>query len=219
MLKSIIKVLGWIIGFCICFVLAINAYVCLSTHSQINKDLENPDCILVLGAAVKGNEPSPMLSDRLDSAIELYNQGKAPKIIMSGDHSDQYYNEVKVMKKYAINKGLPSSDIFMDHAGLSTYESLYRAKNLFQAKRIIIVTQKYHLYRALYIANSLGIEAVGVPSNPRSYSGQILRDIREIAARYKDFFSCFIQPRMQFSETSIPVSGNGDITNDESFEQ
>lgn len=217
MLKSIVKTLCWVAVFCICFVLAINAYICLSTQSQMNKELDNVDCILVLGAGVRGNEPSPMLSDRLDYAIQLYNQKKAPKIIMSGDHSDQYYNEVKVMKKYAINKGIPSSDIFMDHAGLSTYESLYRAKNLFQAKRIIIVTQKYHLYRALYIANSLGIKAVGVPSNPRSYNGQIIRDVREIAARFKDFFSCMIQPRITFNEQSIPVSGNGDVTNDESF--
>lgn len=204
-----------VLGIC-CFI-SINIYMYTSTKNQINQELDNADCILVLGAGVRNNQPSPMLNDRLEAAIQLYQQGKAPKIIMSGDHGREDYNEVGVMKEFAMNAGVPSCDIFMDHAGFSTYESLYRAKEIFQAKKIIIVTQDYHLYRALYIANQLNIEAVGVASNPREYSGQTMREIRETIARCKDFFNCIMQPKPTYLGEAIPVSGNGDITNDIKF--
>lgn len=194
---------------------SINIYMYQTTKQQMNAQLENVDCILVLGAGIRNNKPTPMLNDRIEEAISLYKDKKAPKIIMSGDHGRIDYNEVGVMKDFAIDKGVPSSDIFMDHAGFSTYESLYRAKEIFQAKKIIIVTQDYHLYRALYIANQLGLEAVGVASNPRDYSGQTKRDIREVAARCKDFLTCIIKPEPTYLGESIPVSGNGDITNNQ----
>jgi vancomycin permeability regulator SanA len=118
------------------------------------------------------------------------------------------------MKGFAINEGVPSSDIFMDHAGFSTYESLYRAKEIFKADKIIIVTQKYHLYRALYVAEKLGIEAYGVASSPREYYGQSGRDAREVLARVKDFFYVIARPKPTYLGESIPVNGDGDITND-----
>ena len=133
---------------------------------------------------------------------------------MSGDHGREEYDEVNIMKKFAIEKGVPSNDIFMDHAGFATYDSIYRAKEIFKSKKILIVTQEYHLHRALYIANSLGLEAYGVPSNPRKYGGQFFREIREILARNKDFVKCIFKPEPTYLGESIPVSGNGDITND-----
>lgn len=200
-------------------ILGINYYVILKTKNKVLtgqaiNNLENYDCILILGAGIWGNKPSPMLEDRLLQGIELYKNGVAPKIIMSGDHSKIDYDEVNVMKKFAIDKGVPSEDIFMDHAGFSTYESVYRAKQIFQAKKIIIVTQKYHLYRSIYIAKQLGLECYGVPSDPRKYSGQFMREMREIAARDKDFIKCIFKPKSTYLGETIPVSGNGDITND-----
>ena len=107
--------------------------------------IEDIDCIVVLGCQVKDDgKPSDMLADRLRRGIELYNQGVAPKIIMSGDHGQKEYDEVNTMKQVAVDAGIPSNDIFMDHAGFSTYESLYRAKEIFEADKIIVVTQKYH---------------------------------------------------------------------------
>lgn len=199
-----------------CFmIVGINIYMCQSTRNQFSHELENADCILVLGAGVrKDNTPTSMLNDRLEAAIQLYKDNKAAKIIMSGDHGREDYDEVNVMKRFAIEKGVPSSDIFMDHAGFSTYESIYRAKEIFQVQKMIIVTQDYHLYRALYIANELGIEAVGYASNPRTYRGQLKRDVREIAARCKDYFTCLYKPKPTYLGETIPVSGNGDITND-----
>lgn len=173
------------------------------------------DCILILGAGVwDGGRPSYMLEDRLLQGIELYENGASDRLLMSGDHSRKEYDEVNVMKRFAIDKGINSEHIFMDHAGFSTYESLYRARDIFQADRIIIVTQKYHLYRAMYIAEKLGLEAYGVASDPRQYVGQEIRDLREILARVKDFFTVIIKPEPTYLGEAIPIDGNGDLTND-----
>ena len=175
-------------------------------------ELENTDCVLVLGAGVRDGNPTPMLRDRLITGISLYKSGVAPKIIMSGDHGREDYDEVNVMKSYAVENGVPDGDVFMDHAGFSTYDSVYRAKAVFEADSIIIVTQKYHLYRALYIADKLGVNAVGVAADLDDYSGQLKRDLREIAARDKDFFSCLFKPEPKYLGEKIPVSGDGNIT-------
>lgn len=201
----------------IIYVFLINFYVIYSTKKQIKTDyseLKNIDCVLVLGAGVWGDNPSPMLEDRLLKGIELYNKGIAPKIIMSGDHGQDDYDEVNIMKEYAIKKGVPSEDIFMDHAGFSTYESIYRAKEIFGVKNLIIVTQEYHLYRALYIANRLGLNAYGVNSDPREYGGQLYREVREILARNKDFVKCMFKPEPTYLGDFIPINGNGNLTND-----
>ena len=218
-MKKIFKILIAIAIIGVILVLSINFYVIGTVKEKMIKDddyssLKNMDCILILGAGIWGDSPSPMLQDRLDEGIKLYNEGVAPKIIMSGDHGREGYDEVNIMKEYAINKGIPSEDIFMDHAGFSTYESIYRAKEIFDADNIVIVTQEYHLYRALYIADKLDINAYGVNSDPRKYSGQTFRELREILARNKDFVNCILKPEPTYLGESIPVSGDGDITND-----
>lgn len=202
--------------FVLCLIpLSINFYVVGSTKKQINAEIKDElDCILVLGAGIWGDKPSPMLQDRLDTAIKLYKDGVSNKIIMTGDHGTKEYDEVNIMKDYAINQGIPSEDIFMDHAGFSTYESIYRARDIFKVKKMVIVTQEYHLYRALYIANSLGVKSYGVNSDPRKYAGQLYREAREILARNKDFIYGIIKPKPTYLGKEIPVSGNGDITND-----
>ena len=199
--------------------LGINLHVKLLTKKQIIEaqdasKLDNIDCIVVLGAGVWGDKPSPMLEDRLMQAIELYKNNVSSKLIMSGDHGKVEYDEVNIMKNFAIEQGVPSEDIFMDHAGFSSYDSIYRAKAIFDAKKVVVVTQKYHLYRALYIANSLGIEAYGVGSDPRKYIGATYREIREILARNKDFVKCIFKPKPTYLGETIPVSGSGDMTND-----
>lgn len=175
----------------------------------------DPDCVLVLGAGVwEGNVPSPMLKDRLDKSIEISKAGIEDTLLMSGDHGTVDYDEVNVMKAYAISKGLPSSDIFMDHAGFSTYESLYRAKQVFGVKKLIIVSQKQHLYRALYIARALGLDAIGVAAEDIAYGGALYREGREILARVKDVFTTLIKPMPTYLGESISINGDGDVTND-----
>lgn len=200
-------------------VLGINLYVRISTNKQIIKEndytaLSDVDCIIILGAGILEDKPSPILEDRLLEGIKLYQNSVSDKIIMSGDHGRREYDEVNIMKNYAIEKGIPSENIFMDHAGFSTYESIYRAKDIFEAKKVVIVTQEYHLYRALYIANQLGLEAYGVGADPRQYVGATYRELREILARDKDFIKCIFKPEPTYLGDTIPVSGNGDITND-----
>ena len=205
---------------CAVIVFGINGYVVQSAKAQIltpndASALQNVDCILVLGCGVYANgQPSAMLADRLKQSVALYKEGAAPKLLMSGDHGQASYDEVNVMKQYALDAGVPSADVFMDHAGFSSYESIYRAKDIFQAKKIIIVTQKYHLHRALHIANALGLEAYGVSADYRSYRGQFVRDIREILARNKDFVTSITKPKPTYLGEAIPVYGDGNITND-----
>ena len=170
----------------------------------------------IRGCYVNENgEPSAMLSDRLKRGVALYETAAAPKLLMSGDHGRDNYNEVAAMKQYALNNGVPSENIFMDHAGFSTYESIFRAREVFQAKKILIVTQEYHLHRALYIANQLGVEAYGVASDYRSYVGQTMRDIREVLARVKDFGLGIFKPDPTYLGDAIPIFGDGNLTNDD----
>lgn len=176
------------------------------------KNDEKADCILILGAGVKDGKPKPMLRDRLLTGIELYKSGAAEKIIMSGDHGRADYDEVNVMRAFALEQGVRAEDIFLDHAGFSTYDSVYRAKNIFGAENIIIVSQKYHLYRALYISEKLDVKAAGVSANLNSYGGQLKRDIREIIARDKDFFKCIVKPEAEIMGDKIPLDGDGSIT-------
>lgn len=200
--------------------LSMNLYVKKSVDENIltvesASKLEGVDCIIVLGCGIKPNgTPSDMLRDRLNFAIEIYKNGGAPKLLMSGDHGRVGYNEVGVMKQYAIEKGVPSEDIFMDHAGFSTYETMYRAKEIFAASKVIVVTQEYHLYRGMYNAEKMGMETYGVASDVYWYQDEFYRETREVIARCKDFIWCVFKPEPTYLGDAIPVSGNGDVTND-----
>ena len=215
----------FIILFCIAIVfviciLGINEYVKKVGEKNIITPeeaiyIEGADCAVVLGCFVNDNGvPSSMLNDRIKRGVYLYEQGVVPKIIMSGDHGRTDYDEVNTMKKIAVSSGVPSEDVFMDHAGFSTYESMYRAKEIFKAKKIIIVSQEYHLHRAIYIAEKLGLEAYGVNSDYYIYTKQAYRDAREILARCKDFIKTIFKPEPTFLGEAIPVSGDGNLTND-----
>ena len=199
-------------------VFGINQYVKVVANKNIAEDVQSVkkvDAILVLGCQVREDGSlSLMLQDRIDKAIELYEAGVSDKIIVSGDHGREEYDEVNAMKNYLIEKGIPSENIFMDHAGFSTYESLYRAQYIFKVEKVLVVTQEYHLYRAVYIGNKLGIETYGVPAAKILYYGQTSREIREILARNKDFVKCIFKFEPTYLGESIPVSGNGDLTND-----
>lgn len=200
-------------------VLALDAWVLFTTRDKIltpqeAAKIQDADCILVLGCQVRNNGvPSAMLEDRLRRSVELYDLGAAPKLLMSGDHGRTDYDEVNAMRQYALDAGVPPEDVFMDHAGFSTYESMYRARDVFQAKKVIIVTQQYHLYRSIYAAEALGMEAYGVACDYRQYSGQLKRDLREVLARAKDVATGIFQPKPTYLGEAIPIWGDGNLTN------
>ena len=204
----------------ICFTpFIINKYVKCSVKDNIiseeNLDNIDVDCILILGAGLKPNgTPNKMLQERLDKGIELYKRGITEKLLLSGDNGQVEYDEVNAMKTYVMDAGIPPEDIFLDHAGFSTYESVYRARDIFMVKKVIIITQKYHLYRALYIANGLGLVAYGVVPDSRAYSGQYYREMREILARNKDFFTTLLKPAPTYLGEEIPITSNGILSHD-----
>lgn len=218
------RVLKWILvltGLTGVVVLIASGYVCakskpyfLTVEEAASKDV---DCILVLGAKVYSDgELSGVLRDRADQGLKIYElAGDDSVLLFSGDHGQKDYDEVNALKDYALQHDVPADDIFLDHAGFSTYESMYRLRDIFGARSVIIVTQEYHLYRAVYDARSLGLEAYGVASDLHSYSAQLRFELRELPARAKDLLYCSIlRPEPMYLGESINLSGSGVQTHD-----
>ncbi len=201
-----------------CALGAVNWRVDAATKAYISEPALAPEAeaILILGARVYSEtRVSPMLHDRLEQGLELYRAGKAPKIIVSGDNGQEEYDEVNAMKRFLVDRGVPEADIFMDHAGFSTYESMYRARDIFGVEKALVVTQGYHLKRAVYVGRALGVEAYGVPSDPRSYVGAERREAREILARTKDFLLVHTtRPEPTYLGEAYAISGDGRATHD-----
>lgn len=198
-------------------VIGINAYMIsyVSDYLIEADDLENYsfDCITVLGAGLWDGEPSPMLKERLDFALEAYGAGCSTKFLMSGDHGREDYDEVNAMKDYVVEKGVDKDCVFLDHAGFSTYETMYRARDVFKVEKTLIITQKYHLYRAVYNARKLGLDAYGYLREEKIYS--VGNDIREAAARVKDFFYCISQPEPTYLGEEISIkTASATLTDD-----
>ena len=201
--KKILLVLGVILLTIFVYAMGINYYVKYTVMDKIKNidEVENIDTLIVLGAKVHDDgRLSLMLKDRLDKTIEVYNKLDIKKVIVSGDSEHKDYDETTKMKEYLINNGIPEEDIIVDIYGLSTYDSIYRLKNVYGINKSIIITQKYHLYRSLYIANSLGIEAYGIPASGEDYFGQTSREIREILARNKDFLTSLFNVKSKYIE-------------------
>ena len=218
MKKRLLYIFGLII-FVIIIVFALNGLVVGTTKGRIIKEediKEDYDAILVLGCKVNPDgTPSMMLSNRVEKGIELYKK-TGFKLILSGDHGKEEYDEVNTMKKMVLDESITIEDVFLDHAGFSTYDSIYRAKKVFNAKKIIIVSQRYHLYRALYIADKLGLEAYGVAADDIPHKMiNIKNEIREVLARDKDVFKSMFKPQSKYVGEPIDIKGSGEVTFDE----
>lgn len=219
--KTVLKIFlaAVILGVIACIgVLTASARVVAVTKERIISEseltsLDDVDCILVLGCGVLGDgRPTDMLADRIKVGIRAYETGVSDRLLMSGDHSRKDYDEVNTMKAAAVESGIEADKVFCDHAGFSTYESMYRAADIFGADKIVIVTQSYHLPRAIYDAQRLGIEAYGVSADERTYFGQTYRDVRELLARAKDFVWCILKPEPTFRGEKIPITASGSLT-------
>ena len=190
-MKKIFKYILIVLIVIILVPVIINFYVILSTKNRIvsgdSELLTDIDYIVVLGAGIRRGKPSPMLEDRLKTGISLYNNDISNKILITGDHMNDDYDEVTVMKNYLLEHGIPEEDIITDNYGISTYDSIYRVKNVYKSNKVVIVSQRYHLYRALFLSDNLDLKSYGVEADLRYYYGQWYREIREILARNKDF--------------------------------
>lgn len=201
--------------------LALNFYIINFSSKYIltpeEYEQKRVDCVMVMGAGVWGDNPSHMLEERLNRGIEVYNSPCTDRLLMSGDHGRIEYDEVNVMKNFAIESGAVPEEVFMDHAGFSTYESMYRAKEVFDVNSLVIVTQEYHLYRAIYDARMLGLEAYGVVADGQynfSSATKTYNNTREALARCKDFLWCIIKPEPTYLGEVIPISASGNLTDD-----
>ncbi|MBP2646143.1 MAG: hypothetical protein H6Q75_1583 [Firmicutes bacterium] len=188
-----------------------------SVYVLSSDDAPKSEAILILGAYVSPDgKVSGMLGERLRVGYELYKKGKAGKIIVSGDHGRKDYDEVNAMKKYFLDRNVPDEDIFMDHAGFTTYESMYRARNIFRAEKVIVVTQGFHLPRAIFIARELGMEVYGVEAGTGNNSKLVIwkNRLREAIARSKAYVAVAIHSKPTYLGEAIPVTGDGRITDD-----
>ena len=195
--KKIFKTIIVIILSALAVIALINGIVIAASLPYIksaDEVADNCESIIIPGSPVYRDEPKPILKDRLDCGIELIESGKGKTILMTGDGDGKYYNEIKVMVNYAEKNGMPEDIILIDGIGYSTYNSIYNMKQNYDFDKVIIVTQRYHMYRALFIARRMGIDAYGVTCDNNEYEYFFYRHSRETLARVKDFVLAFIQP-------------------------
>ena len=164
---------------------------------------------IVPGASVLFGKPSPILAERADMAIELYDEGKVSKILVTGDNGELTHDEVNPVRRYLVSAGIPPDDIFLDHAGFDTYSSMYRARAVFDAQSVTIVTQDFHLPRAIFIARHLGLTAYGVvAAGPGSFSDYV----REVPASDKALWDLLVHRTPKFLGSPYPLTGSGTST-------
>ena len=185
--------------FCVAFFLVgVLRLTMLSTTKDVTYTLDTVPAkavVLVPGAGLNRlGGPSAPLKDRLDAAIELYNQGKVQKLLLSGDNTEVTYNEPGAMQAYALDQGIPEEDLVLDYAGRRTYDSCYRAHHIFGLDEIIVVTQSYHLPRALFLCENSELNAVGVPVEQSRYirSRYIFWNVREVFATVMAWLDVYV---------------------------
>lgn len=214
--KRVLKIFIILLALGFVLFVLINVFITLSSFRSIfteASELTQHKAALVLGARVYTNGTmSPMFLDRAQTALELYQVGKVKKILVSGDHGRPDYDEVNTAKDFLLEKGVAPGDIFLDHAGFDTYDSLYRAREIFGVSSLVIVTQKFHLPRAIYIAHALGLDAVGFSADKQKYVGMTRNRIRESLARIKAFWNITSNSSPKFLGEKIPISGDSKLS-------
>jgi len=191
-------------------ILSVNYYVKSSTKKYIHYSLKRfpkNDVGIIFGAGINGNQPSKYLKDRLDAGILLWKAKRINKILLSGDNGREEYDELTVMKNYCFNHGVDTTKIFIDYAGFDTYSTMYRAKHIFKIKKATLISQEYHLNRAIYIGNKLGIKSVGYSANKGEYLGYNYVRFREYGSIFKSFFDVLRNRQPRFLGGEINING------------
>ena len=214
--KALFVFFGIFVGGAVLATLLINIGIVLASQRHIYTDINDippRTVVLVLGAQVIGTRLSPVLEDRVVGGIRLMENAKGETLLLSGHHEERYYNEVRAMKLYVLEHApsIAHKDIFLDHSGFSTWESMYRAKNIFGVTDLIIVTQEFHINRAVSMARSLGIDAVGFAINQERFPRRTLLawQFREYFARVRAAYSIVFRPKPRLLGDEIPISGDG----------
>lgn len=214
--KFFLKLVLLLIVFCGITAGAINLYITSAFDESIYEDISDVpkmQTALLLGAKVYSNGAlSSIMSDRSLTAIDLYKNKKVQKILISGDHGTSKYDEVNTIKDFLLSNGIPKEDIFLDHAGFDTYDSIYRANAIFEVESLTIISQEFHLPRAVYIAHSLDIDAVGFVADRQEYLSQWQNYARESLARVKAFIDVSFWAKPKFLGETIPITGDSQLS-------
>ena len=214
---TLAKILTYLLGIAalaVLFCLALYAYLVYATRASIYNSIDalpSAQAALVLGASVtSGGALSPVLKERADEAIVLYRARKVTKILVTGDNATLSHDEVDPVGKYMVAAGIPKQDIFLDHAGFDTYSSMYRARSVFEVRSMIVVSQPFHLPRAVFIAHALGLRAYGIGAG----QGELFlyNDIREIPASVKAVYDLLFARVPKFLGEQYPITGDGSAT-------
>ena len=218
-LKNILKILFILAGVAIVLTVFINLGMILAARKYVYRDINtvpSRTAVMVLGSQTRGTKLSPVLQDRVEAGMSLMGKNKGEKLLLTGDHGEIYYDEVNAMRLYVLanNPAIQGENIFMDHAGFTTWDSMYRARDVFEVKDVLIVTQEFHISRAVCMARSLGLDAIGYAIDQERFAGKSLRgwELREYFARVKAFFFIVFKPKPRFLGEKIPISGDGRAT-------
>ncbi len=200
------------------FVFLVNFYIKSKTNSSIydaiNK-VPKTEVAIIFGAGINGDQPSKYLKDRLDAGILLYKFKKINKILLSGDNGNDQHDELTVMKKYCFVHGVDTTKIYIDYAGFDSYSTMYRAKNIFKIDRAILVSQKYHLNRAVFLGNKLGVKSIGFSANVGEYKGYKYVCFREYFSTFKSVIDVIRNRKPKFLGNEINISGTCNYTKDD----
>lgn len=214
MITGLILVLAVVLGS-----LFINLGMILAARKYVYTSIEElppKTAVLVLGSQTRGTSLSGVLRDRVIGGIQIMEAGKGRKLLLSGDHGQRYYDEVNAMRLYVLANApdIAEEDIFMDHAGFNTYDSMYRAQDVFKVQDLVIVTQQFHISRAVWIARSLGLNAAGYARKQDRFNKRLLAawNIREYLARIKAFGYIIFRPKPRYLGDPIPITGDGRVT-------
>lgn len=199
-------------------IIALQFHIKRSSRSFIHSEIEQINPVytgIVLGASVRPDKSlSPILQDRVDAALKAYEAGKFKRFLLSGDHGEKNYDEVNAMKTYLNNRGVNDSVIFLDHAGFDTYDSMYRARDIFQVEDVVIFTQEFHLPRAVYLARKLGLDAQGYVSDMREYQANNRLQRREWLANVKAWSELNIEKQPTYTGNVIPITEDSSRSHD-----
>jgi len=209
-LKKYLKIALYLAIIGLVAIISVNYYVKSSTKKNIYysiKKFPKNDVGIIFGAGINGDQPSKYLKDRLDAGIALYKANRINKILLSGDNGRDEYDELTVMKNYCFKHGVDTTKIFIDYAGFDTYSTMYRAKHIFNIKKATLISQEYHLNRAIYIGQKLGIKSVGYSANNGEYLGYKYVTFREYGSVFKSFFDVLRNREPRFLGNPIDING------------
>lgn len=203
----------------LCLTWGMNEWVRRESAPHMHSDADSVphrSVAIVPGAMVFADgTPSSVLEDRLEAARVLHEAGRVERILVSGDHQGADYDEPNAMRRWLVARGVPSGDVFMDHAGIRTFDTMERAARVFLVRDAVVCTNEFHLGRSVFLARKAGIDAVGLVADRRPYRGHVKNLAREVLARSRAFLDVYVLgTRARHLGPPIPIDGGAEASHD-----